>query len=103
MNEEPPSEFEPSPPMPPHRGRDPYSPPPFWLMFFLGIGLLILSCVLSGVCNSGVPVSLGALTAFVSFFFRGWRGIGAGYLATVGLAILAVIVICGVMGAPRFN
>lgn len=100
MNDEPPSPLPPSAPMPP---TEPSSPPPFWAMFFLGIGVLVLSGFACVGLGSPVPLLIGAVTAFVSSFFRGWRGIGAGYLATIGLIILAVIVVCGTGLVPPFH
>jgi hypothetical protein len=98
MNEEPPSEFDPPPPlapMPPRPPRGPDDPPPFGLMFLLGIILFILA---AGIClpakNPG-PFIIGALLAFFSVFFRGWRGLFVGFLAVFGLLVLTVIVICG--------
>ncbi len=90
MNEEP-SEFpdyqKPGPPN--------FEPPDFWIMFFLGIGLFVASGFACFGTQNMVPVLLAALTAFLSVFFRGWRGIFAGYFTAIGLVVLAFIVICG--------
>jgi hypothetical protein len=64
-------------------------------MFFLGIGLLIGSGFLCAGVQAPWPLFWGALAAFVSVFFRGWRGVFAGYAAAIGLAVLVVIIICG--------
>jgi hypothetical protein len=69
--------------------------PPFWAMFVLGMGLFILSGILCAMAQSAAPLSIGALLALISVFFRGWRGIFAGYLTVIGILVLAVIVICG--------
>jgi hypothetical protein len=45
---------------------------------------------------------VGALGALVSLFCKGWRGIFVGFVATIGLVYLALIVICGAMGNPHF-
>jgi MFS family permease len=80
-----------------------YEPPNFWLMFFLGFLLLLFSGLLCGAFNSPIPAGLGLIGAIVSIFFRGWRGIFAGYFGTIGLIALAVIIICGTGLVPPFR
>jgi hypothetical protein len=98
MNDETPSEFSPPPERP-----NSYKGPPFWGMFVLGIGVLFLSGIACVMFQGSAPLFLGAAAAFVSLFFRGWRGVGVGYLAIVGLIILTVIVVCGTGIVPPFR
>jgi len=64
-------------------------------MFFLGIGLLAGSACLCAAVQTPWPLFLGLLTAFVSVFFRGWRGIFVGYVVAIGLTVLVLIMMCG--------
>jgi hypothetical protein len=98
MNDETPSPFPPTSPKPEKpRGesREPYDAPNFWLMFGLGVLLLIVSCLLCAPTQSPVPFIGGAVLASTSLGFRGYRGIFAGFLATIGLVFLVLIIICG--------
>jgi hypothetical protein len=72
-----------------------YEPPNFWLMCGVGIVVLVVSGLLCGACDSVLPAAIGLFVAVTSIFFRGWRGIFAGYFGVIGLAVLALIVICG--------
>jgi hypothetical protein len=100
MNEEP-SEFPdrpPEPPQPQRRRDDDDSLPSFWAMVAVGVGLLILSGLLCAGTQSPAFFFLGAAGAFVSLFFRGYRGIFVGFAVPIGLVFLALIVLCGGMG-----
>jgi hypothetical protein len=99
MKGEPPHSL---PPFPPVRPPDSGSPPHFWAMFARGILLLIVSCALCAMMQSPTPFSFGALGAFVSLFFRGYRGIFVGFVVTTGVVYLAFIVICSALGNPHF-
>jgi hypothetical protein len=105
MNEEP-SEFPdrpPEPPRPQRRRDDDDSSPSFWAMVAVGVGLLILSGIVCASVQNPAPFIIGAVGAFVSLFFRGYRGIFIGFVGTIALAYLALIIICGAMGFPRFQ
>ena len=75
----------------------PPEPPSFWLMFFLGFILFILVAVMSGGTQSLVPFIIGALGAFISVFFKGYRGLFAGFASVIGLVLLIFVVVCGPM------
>ena len=72
-------------------------PPNFWGMFALGVLLLILSCGLCAPFSSLVPFGIGALGAFVSVFFDGYRGVFMGFLAGIGMSLLVAAIMCGAM------
>jgi len=95
MNENP-LPPEPETPVPATRPKPPAAPssPGFGLMFGLGVLIIIISIVLCVAAQSPAPLFLGALSAFVSLFFEGYRGIFVGYIATVGLVLLATIIYC---------
>jgi hypothetical protein len=90
MNEEPPKIPDRAP-----RPDDDYWSPPFWAMFGLGVFLLIASCLLCAPFNGPTPFFVGGVAAIVSLFFRGYRGIFVGFVVTIGLIMLALVVICG--------
>jgi len=102
MNDEPPSnkitpsqtplpkEQKPAPLPPPE-------PPSFWLMFFLGIILVICSAFASGGMQSPVPFFLLAAGAVLSLFFQGYRGLFVGFATVLGLVFLVLVVVCGPM------
>ena len=92
MNEELPSGLT-----PPSRTPTPPDPPSFWKMFFLGMGLFVASVFLAPLLIITIPA------AIVLLFFRDARALGAGYLAGLGLALLALIIVCGVTGPPDFK
>jgi hypothetical protein len=75
----------------------PSDPPSFWKMFFLGMGLFVASVFLAPLLIITIPA------AIVLLFFRDARALGAGYLAGLGLALLALIIVCGVTGPPDFK
>jgi hypothetical protein len=92
------------PPLPPKNPQPklivtepPRTPPNFWGMFALGVLLLILSCVLCGPFRSFAPFGVGALVAFVSVFFDGYRGVFMGFLAGIGMSLLVAAIMCGAM------
>jgi hypothetical protein len=97
MNEEipqlPPDDFKPQPSTNP----PPPTAPNFWAMFGVGALLLIFSCILCGPFRSPAPFGIGALVAFVSLFFNGYRGIFIGFLASIGISGLVAALICGAM------
>ena len=72
-------------------------------MFIFGIALFILSCAVCVGLQSSVPLYICAIGAFVSVFFRGYRGIFIGFVIPIGLYFVAVVVICGAMGVPRYS
>jgi hypothetical protein len=91
-------------PTPPPADPEPNRPPPtpderpgFWAMFGLGIGLLVVSCILCGLFQHPFPLLIGALGAFGSLFSSRYRGIFIGYVSTIGIALLVTAVICGAM------
>jgi hypothetical protein len=104
MNEETPSQIPPPvAPQVPAPPPGPGEPPSFWLMFGLGIGLLVVSCALCPFMQSPAPIGWAALGAFVTVFLRGYRGIFIGFLAAVGVLILGLIIMCGTGLIPPFR
>jgi hypothetical protein len=91
MNEHPTPDSAP-PPFPPQTSRL-----PFWLQILLGFALFGVSIIACLATQHIVPSVLGALAALASFFSRGWRGIGLGFLIAVGLVVLLFVMICGPM------
>ena len=75
---------------------NPSKPPNFWLMFALGGGGLVVACVACAMFNSITLLILAGIGSVVSLFFKGYRGIFVGMAATVGLALLALAVFCGI-------
>jgi hypothetical protein len=66
----------------------------FAAMFGLGIVLIVVSVLVCRFFQSPVPFLGGTLIAFLSLFFRGYRGIFVGYISCVGLALLGTIIYC---------
>jgi hypothetical protein len=93
MNEEPPANMPPAPAGPPPNLP---KPPNFWLMFALGGGGLVVAGGACAMFNSFTLLMLAGIGAVVSLFFKGYRGIFVGMVATVGLVLLALAVICGI-------
>jgi len=96
MNENPPP-FDPEQPQstpPPTQYEPPRTPPSFAAMFGLGILLNIVSALLCIPFRSLTPFILGAVGAFISLFFEGYRGISVGFISTVGLILLGTIIYC---------
>lgn len=88
-----------TPPLPPPYSEPPRppKPPPFWLMFAVGIGLAVISGMVCAATRGTAAFGLGFLVAVVSLFFQGYRGIFIGFITVVGVAVLTVAVICGSM------
>jgi len=96
MNEFPPP-FEPEGSKPtPSAPKDEHSPnpPSFRAMFGLGIGLISASALICFLSQSPMPFLFGGIGAFVSLFFKGYRGIFVGYISTLGLVLLATVIYC---------
>jgi len=104
MNENPPP-FEPQQPAPapPPGGGTPPKPPSFALMFGLGVLSIPLGVGACALFQSPEPFGYLALAAFVTVFFKGYRGVFAGFVSAIGLILLVAAVICGVMGMPKFG
>ena len=64
-------------------------------MFFLGIGLLIISILASASTQSIIPFVAGAIVAVISAFFPGYRGVFAGFIGTIGVIAFGFAIICG--------
>ncbi|HEV3271754.1 MAG TPA: hypothetical protein VGZ93_06180 [Candidatus Methylacidiphilales bacterium] len=95
MNENPPSESEGSkPPSLLTKTEAPPKTPSFGAMFALGIVLFILSIALCIPFQSPTVFFLGAAGAFVTVFFKGYRSIFVGYISTLGLVLLGIIIYC---------
>ena len=62
----------------------------------LGLGVLgfIVSVLLCIPMQSPTPFFAGMVGAFVSLFFKGYRGICAGYGLALGLVLLGTIIYC---------
>ena len=97
MNEEPPSPFPPPLPAPEPLQKSPPDPPNFWLMFFVGILLLIISGGLCAATRDIAPFSVGVLFALVSLFFQGYRGVFVGFVGSLGVVFLGLAIMCGAM------
>ncbi len=102
MNEAPSAPHPPPAPEPPPQRPEADSSPGIGCTIPLGLALLVLSCLACVAFRSPAPFFVGALGALVSLFCKGWRGIFVGFVATIGLVYLALIVICGAMGNPHF-
>jgi len=76
----------------------PPKPPNFWLMFAIGIGVLIASWGLCFLAQQPTPALLGFIGAIVTLFFKGYRGIFIGYIASIGLGLLILAIMCGMGG-----
>ncbi len=83
-----------NPPSLPTKTGAPPKPPGFGAMFALGIVLFILSIALCIPFQSPTVFLLGAAGAFVTVFFKGYRGIFVGYISTLGLVLLGTIIYC---------
>jgi hypothetical protein len=93
----PPSKPEESkPPSLPIKSDASPKPPSFGVMFGLGIVLFILSIALCIPFQSPTVFGFGALGAFVTIFFKGYRGIFVGYISTLGVLLLGAIVYCSI-------
>jgi hypothetical protein len=64
-------------------------------MFFVGLGLPVLAGFLCAGVQNPSPLFWAALAAFLSLFFKGWRGIFVGSVVAIGLAFLVLIMMCG--------
>ena len=98
MNENLPSSEseEPKPPSLPTKIDASPKPPSFVAMFGLGIGLFIVSILLCIPFQSPTVFGFGALGAFVTLFFKGYRGIFVGYISTLGIVLLGAIAYCSI-------
>jgi len=72
-------------------------PPSFKAMLGLGVLLNIGSVLLCLPFQHPAPFFLGALAAFISLFFEGYRGIFVGFILVIGVVLLGVAIICGSM------
>ncbi len=98
MNEDSPAPLSPKIPEPAPRQIDPLAQRPnFWGMFWLGVLLVVVSCLICAPFHSPIPFGIGALAALVSLFFPGYRGIFIGFISTIGVVLLGAAVICGAM------
>jgi hypothetical protein len=96
MNE-PLSPPEPEPPKPPSsafKPEPPPDPPNFWAMLGLGVALNIVTLLVCLPAQSPMPFIFAALGAFISVFFRGYRGIFVGFVGTFGVILLSIVIYC---------
>ena len=71
-------------------------PPKFGVLFGIGILLFIVSVLLCIPFQSPTIFFYGGVAAFVTVFFKGYRGVFVGYISTLGLALLAAIAYCSI-------
>jgi hypothetical protein len=94
-----------SPPPLPTPGNEPNLPaknqprkgPPLALMILAGVllfGLMLTVLFAPDLRQSPVPYAVAIIGAFVSVFFKGYRGIFIGFFATMGVVILVAVVVC---------
>jgi hypothetical protein len=91
MNEDIPP-FPPKKPVGPEMPSVPTSPPRVGLNPFLGFGLGVFLFVVSLFGGSPIVLLIGLIGAVASLFYRGQRSIFLGYILTVGVTLLAVII-----------
>ena len=82
-----------NPPTLPPKFETPRTTPHFGAMFALGVVLIIISTLLC-IALGPVPFLIGAVAAFVTLFFKGYRGVFVGYISTLGLILLGTIIYC---------
>jgi hypothetical protein len=70
----------------------PSDPPSKALCAFFGFLLFVLSC---GMAFAFPPLFfVGLIAAIITLFFEGYRFIFVGYILTIGLLLLSVIIYC---------
>jgi len=91
----PPSELEPTkPPSSTFKPEPPPYVPSFLGMLCLGVLLNIVTLLLCLPAQSPMPFIFAAVGAFISVFFKGYRGIFVGFILTFGLILLAICIYC---------
>jgi hypothetical protein len=82
------------------------SPPPLPLMIVAGVFLFGISVAIPFLVRDSVarfaPFSLALIGAFVTVFFKGYRGIFFGFFIALGVSILAAVAVCfGLLSGPQ--
>ena len=103
MNENPSGPGSPGPQPPIKKDSDLPKRPSFGLMFGLGVLFVIVSAVFCAATGSITPLCLTGILAFMSLFFRGYRGFFAGAATVVGVVLLGLAIFCGATGMPNFH
>jgi len=60
----------------------------------IGLVIVVMSIVLVPVFANPYPCLVGFILAFISLFFKGYRSIFLGYIISLGLLFLVVIIYC---------
>jgi hypothetical protein len=66
-------------------------------MFFLGVSLFFVSCALCYPAQNPLPFYVIGLGAFISVSFAGYRGIFIGFVTTIGVILLGLVITCGAL------
>jgi len=91
MNENLPPPFSEPPPVPP-KNSSPLANFQPWQLTGLGALLFIVTTVMSFVIP---PMCLlGLAVAIASLFFKGYRLVFVGYIATIGVILLGLVIYC---------
>jgi len=72
-------------------------------MLGLGVLLNIVSVLLCLPLQNPTPFVLGALGAFISLFFEGYRGLFVGFILVIGIILLGLAIMCGSMATGAFR
>jgi hypothetical protein len=92
-DDQPPQKIE-KPQLTPVTEKDADNSPSFVGMFFIGIFIAIFSIPLCIPFQSPAPFIFGFFLAFISLFGKGYRGIFLGFVTTIGLSLLCIVLWC---------